>query len=175
MVNKVLVAIDGSDHAGKAVALAADIAAKYDAELILLHVLLHQELPRELHRLAEAEHLVAGDGRPMASSGLPVADLGTYLNLVDGNATLTEDALRLIGNKILENAENVAHGHGAKNVTKRVEGGNPVDTILQVAQSEKVDMIVTGARGLSNLKSIFAGSVSQKLAQRSPVTCVTVH
>jgi nucleotide-binding universal stress UspA family protein len=175
MVKKVLVAIDGSDHAGKAVALGADIAAKYDAELVLLHVLLSRELPRELQRLAEAEHLVAGDGRSTAPAGMSVADLGSYINLADGNATLTEDLLRTIGGKILDNAESVALDHGAKRVAKRIEDGKPVDAILDVAKSEKVDMIVTGARGLSSVKSILVGSVSHKLAQLSPVTCVTVH
>jgi len=175
MVKKVLVAIDGSDHADKAVALGADIAAKYDAELILMHVLLRRELPRELQRLAAAEHLVAGDGQRTAPAGVPVADLGSYINLADGNATLTEDVLRMIGRKILDNAESEALNHGAKRVAKRIEDGKPVDAILDVAKSEQVDMIVTGARGLSNVKSIFVGSVSQKLAQLSPVTCVTVH
>lgn len=175
MVTKVLVAIDGSDHASKAVALGADIAAKYDAELILLHVLLRRELPRELQRLAEAEHLVAGDGWRTTSAGMPLVGLGSYINLADGNARLTEDVLRLIGRKILENAECVAIDHGAQNVTKCLEDGKPVEKILEVAKSAKVDMIVTGARGLSNVKSIVAGSVSHKLAQQSPVTCVTVH
>jgi len=175
MVKKVLIAIDGSDHAGKAVGLGADIAAKYDAELILLHVLLRRELPRELQRLAEAEHLVAGDGRRTTPAGVPVADLGSYINLADGNPTMTEDILRMIGNKILDNSESAALEHGAKKVSKRVEDGKPVEVILDVAKSEKVDMIVTGARGLSNVKSIFVGSVSRKLAQMSPVTCVTIH
>jgi nucleotide-binding universal stress UspA family protein len=175
MVKKVLVAIDGSDHAGKAVALGADIAAKYDAELVLLHVLLRRELPRELQSFAEAEHLGAGDGRRTATAGMPVADLGSYIKLADGNATLTEDVLRMIGRKILDNAESEALDHGAKKISKRVEDGKPVDVILDVAKAEKVDMIVTGARGLSNVKSIFVGSVSHKLAQLSPVTCVTVH
>ena len=37
------------------------------------------------------------------------------------------------------------------------------------------DMIVSGARGLSNIKARFVGSVSHKLAQLSPVTCVSVR
>ena len=177
-INKVLVAIDGSNHAAKAVALAADIAAKYGAELVLLHVLLRQELPRDLQRIAEAEHLVSGDGRrvPAASAaGLPVADLGSYLNLADGNATMTEDILRVLGNKVLDNAERSALEHGAGKITKRIEDGKPVEAILDVAKSGNVDLIVTGARGLSNMKALVVGSVSHKLAQMSPVTCVTVH
>ena len=40
MIKKILVPVDGSKHSVKAVELASDIASKYDAEVILLHVLL---------------------------------------------------------------------------------------------------------------------------------------
>lgn len=178
MIKKILVAVDGSDHAAKAIAFAADIAAKYDAELLLVHVLLRQELPRDLERIAEAEHLVARDGRgtpAAAEAGLPVADLGSYLNLADGHVTMTADLLNELGQKILDNAEKAARGHGARNIVKRIEDGKPVERILDLAGSEKVDMIVTGARGLSDVKALILGSVSHKLAHMSPVTCVTVR
>jgi nucleotide-binding universal stress UspA family protein len=178
MVKKILIAIDGSDHAGKAVAFGADIAAKYGAELLLVHVLLRQELPRDLQRIAEAEHLVPGDGRAMpaaAAAGLPVADLGSYLNLADGHVAMTRDVLHELGEKILDNAETVAREHGAGKIVKRIEDGKPIDRILQLARSEKVDLVVTGARGLSDVKALILGSVSHKLAQMSPVTCITVR
>jgi nucleotide-binding universal stress UspA family protein len=178
VIKKALVAVDGSDHASKAVALGADIAAKYDAELVLLHVLLRQELPRDLQRIAAAEHLVSGDGRrapAAAAAGLPVADLGSYLNLAVDNSAMTEDVLRVLGKRILDNAESLALDHGVRKVAKRIEDGKPVDVILEIAKSVGADLIVTGARGLSNAKALVVGSVSHKIAQMSPVTCVTVH
>lgn len=178
MIKKILVAVDGSDHAAKAIAFGADIAAKYDAELLLVHVLLRQELPRDLQRIAEVEHLAAGGGRPApaaAEVGLPVADLGSYLNLADGHVTMTVDLLSELGEKILENAEEAAREHGATKIAKRIEDGKPVDRILSLAKSEAADLIVTGARGLSDVKALILGSVSHKLAQMSPVTCVTVR
>jgi nucleotide-binding universal stress UspA family protein len=178
MFKKIIVAIDGSNHAGKAVAIGADIASKYGADLVLLHVLLRRELPRDLQRIADAEHLIAGDGRRQpvaAAAGLPVADLGSYLNLSDGNVTLTKSILRELGEKILDNAEKSARDHGADRIVRRIEDGDPVDVILDVAKSEKADLIVTGARGLSDLKALVVGSVSHKLAQASLVTCVTVR
>ena len=38
MLNKILVATDGSDHARKAIEYASDIAAKYEATVYLIHV-----------------------------------------------------------------------------------------------------------------------------------------
>ncbi len=39
MIKKILVATDGSDHAGKAVEFASDLATKYKATVYLIHVL----------------------------------------------------------------------------------------------------------------------------------------
>ena len=47
--------------------------------------------------------------------------------------------------------------------------------ILEVAKDVKADMIVTGARGLSDLKALMVGSVSHKLTNMAPVTCITVR
>jgi len=57
MIKTILVATDGSDHAGKAVDLAADIAAKYGARLVLLHVLLRDMSAGELLAMPEAGSL----------------------------------------------------------------------------------------------------------------------
>ena len=39
MIKTILVPTDGSEHAKKAVLLAADIAEKFDARMVILHVL----------------------------------------------------------------------------------------------------------------------------------------
>ena len=38
--------------------------------------------------------------------------------------------------------------------------GNPVDTILRVADREKVDLIVVGSQGLRGVKELLLGSIS---------------
>jgi nucleotide-binding universal stress UspA family protein len=54
-VKKVLVAVDGFDHSQRAIELAADIAAKYDAKLLFLNVIDKRPLNDAEHRLAETE------------------------------------------------------------------------------------------------------------------------
>ncbi len=63
MLKKVLIATDGSDHGTKAVAFGSDIAAKYEAEVVLVHVLLRDELSENLRHMAEVEHLTAEGGQ----------------------------------------------------------------------------------------------------------------
>ena len=54
MFKTIIVATDGSDHADRAVALAGDLAAKYDAEITLLHVMLRRNAADEdLRRLMD--------------------------------------------------------------------------------------------------------------------------
>lgn len=53
----ILVPIDGSDHAGKAVVIASDLAVKYGARLVLLHVVSGDKVPEELLRFAQIENL----------------------------------------------------------------------------------------------------------------------
>jgi nucleotide-binding universal stress UspA family protein len=173
MIGKVLIATDGSHHAGKAVELGAEVAARFDAEVVLVHVLLRHELPDDLRRMAAVEHL-AGQA-PLPSAAVPAVDLANIINLGGGNGTASEQALAAIGDRILEQAEEVARARGVAKIVKRIEDGKPVDRILAVARSEGVDLIVTGARGLSDLQALFVGSVSHKLSHLSPVACLTVR
>ena len=41
MFKTIVVATNGSDHARKAVGIASDMAEKYNAKLVLCHVLMH--------------------------------------------------------------------------------------------------------------------------------------
>ena len=59
-------------------------------------------------------------------------------------------------------------------VDKRVEVGHPADTIVSVANTLGVDLIVVGARGLNLGGKWLLGSVSDRVLQHAgrPVTVV---
>lgn len=172
MIKKVLIATDGSQHADKAIAFGSDLAARYEAEVVLVHVLLRHELPDDMKRMAAVEQLAAA--APMPSAAIPAVDLANIMDVRSSRPTVSDAALQAIGERILEHAEEVARDHGIGKITKRIEDGKPVDRILAVAKSEGVDLIVSGARGLSDLEALFVGSVAHKLAHLSPVTCLSV-
>ena len=52
-MKRILVAVDGSRAADKALEVALDLAALYEAEIRLLHVLLRDKEPQELLRLPD--------------------------------------------------------------------------------------------------------------------------
>lgn len=58
--------------------------------------------------------------------------------------------------------------------TYHVSVGNPAETIVQYAQEQKIDQIVMGARGESNLSRILLGSVAGKVAHLAPMPVLLV-
>ena len=59
MTKTIVVPVDGSDHADKAINLASDLAIKYDGRIVMLHVLLHNKEPEELLTLVDSHDLDA--------------------------------------------------------------------------------------------------------------------
>lgn len=150
VMNKILVAIDGSDHAWKALDLAADLAKLHEARLIILHVVPYEAVPDALRAFAKAEHIPLEEERARFHQA------------------------RTLGDELTRSAEARAKETGVKAVEGRTAEGKPADEILEVAREEGVDMIVLGSRGLSEPKALFLGSVSHKVAYHAACTCVTV-
>lgn len=148
-MNKILVAIDGSEHAWKALDLAADLAKLHGAELIALHVVPYEAMPAALRAFAAAEHIPYEEERARFHYA------------------------RTLGDRLTQSAEQRARDRGARARGQSAEG-HPADAILEVAAEEKVDLIVLGSRGLSDAAALFLGSVSHKVANHATCTCVTV-
>ncbi len=175
-MERILVALDGSEPSAKALDLAIDLADVRGAELALLHVLSDQPLSDGERHMAEVEYLdevlsgvdvsgvlrARGDPRVVAQRVL---------------AQYGEIARRLreaIGNRLLDQARARAGDKGVLTVANLVEAGDPAKTILRVAEDLGVGMIVLGSRGLGDAKGLLLGSVSHKVAHLALCTCVTV-
>lgn len=149
MVKVVLAATDGSDHARKAVSLAADLAKKYSADLIALHVTSPswmERIPEDLRSYAHSEHIEATE----------------------------REILESVGRQILHGAEAIARQEGLDVVDTQLEVGDVAETILDVARARKADLIVLGSRGFGSMKGLLLGSVSHKVNAHAACTCITV-
>lgn len=175
MIKTILVPTDGSDHAAKAVELAADIAVKYGARLVLLHVLLRHTTASEL------KALLAGSAIPPELANkledLQDAVLDMAASAYEGGiifVPVPDDVLRQVGDKILEKAREAAAAKGVKEISAHCADGDAAPNILSAAEHEKADMIVMGSRGLGNVAGLLMGSVSHKVSHLATCTCVTV-
>jgi nucleotide-binding universal stress UspA family protein len=174
MFKKILCPTDGSDHAYKALDLAIDMAKKYDAELVILHVPHRSENIDALRRFAEIEGLA-----PQVNTEIDRLRSLDYRISVATDTAFQDSAVspRLlveIGHFIVGGAKDRAQRSGLEKVDALLEVGDPADRILKCIDRENIDCVIMGSRGLNDLKGLFLGSVSHKVANRAACTCITV-
>lgn len=148
-IQRILVAIDGSDNARRAALAAAGLAYKLDATLVLAHVMTKVgmgRIPQELQAYAEIEHVRLTDSDVLAHAA-------------EGLLQATAKELR--------EAYPVS-------ITTTILDGEAAGAIVDCATHNKTDLIVMGRRGLGNLAGLLLGSVSHKVAQLCPCPCLTV-
>jgi len=147
MLKKILVASDSSAAANRAVALAADIANKFDADLAILYVIRDMQIPSEIKRMAEVEK-IQGD---------------------------REQIMRVVAESALKDAKARAEKKGVKKVRTSIANGDPASAILQAAKRQNSDLVVVGTRGLGKVKGLLLGSVSRKVSNLIACNCLIVH
>ena len=175
MIKTVLVATDGSEHANKALDLASDVAAKYGARMVLLHVLLRDATVanvRELIDLSELPEELQEEIERLEAIPFETASIsGAY---ADVPFALTREVLDAVGSRITETARKTAADKGVEQISTVMTAGDPARRILETATAEQADMIVMGSRGFGDLRGLLLGSVSHKVSHLSACTCVTV-
>ena len=147
MNDNILVPVDGSESAFKALDFAVDLSEKYGSKLWLLNVVQSRDIPEGLRHWAEVEHVTSPP------------------------EWLLEQA---VAERVLVVAEDRAKDKGARDLERVVEKGDPAGTILEVAGRHQVDLIVMGTRGLSDLQGLVMGSVAHKVCHGAACTVVAV-
>ena len=173
MFKTIIAATDGSAHAERAVDLAGDIAEKYGARLVLLHVLLHGHIPEALRHMAEIEHMVP-PAQPVPPVPVLVPELMEHIAMAQADTRAMRQIFAELGDQILRRAERAARKKGVKDIATRVDDGDPARRIIECAKAEDADLIVLGSRGLGDLEGLFMGSVSHKVSHLAECSCVTV-
>jgi len=148
-MERLLAAVDGSEHALRAVHLAAELAAPDGAELHLLHVLTDTRSGRIPPGLEEYEHL-------------------EHLSISEA------ELLRSAAEQMLATAAEHARAAGVEDVRCSVVRGDPATVILTEASALPSDLIVMGRRGLGDMVGLLLGSVSHKVTHHAPCPVVTV-
>ncbi|HTJ58520.1 MAG TPA: universal stress protein [Devosiaceae bacterium] len=145
----ILVALDGSKHAGATAEAAAELARHCEAKLLILHVvapIFDGKVRDELGNLARMEHREQ-----------------TEYEMLQG-----------FGRDIVHAAELKARQSGVRQIEALVEVGDPASLIVDMARARGADLIVLGRRGLGPLAGLLLGSVSHKVIQVADRPCLTV-
>jgi nucleotide-binding universal stress UspA family protein len=179
-MRRILVAIDGSPHAKKALSHASGLATKFEAEfeteLLILHVASHGAVTEQEAALLQAEYAeeLIRDTK-QASGAAGGADVRWPVQMRTPQGETVDLSRRLLGERLLADAERTARESGGKHVRTILADGDPAREILAVATAESVDAIVIGSRGLGKLGALLLGSVSQKVSNQAHCTVIIVR
>ena len=142
----ILVPLDGSPLAERAIPLATALAEKFGSEILLLRVL---DIPKPTP---------------------PTSHLEVTIGWVrEARAQAHEEA-----QSYLDAQQQEVYRQGIK-VRALMRDRSPAEDILQVARSEKIDLIVMSAHGQGGLARWTFGSVADKVARHSPCPVLLVR
>jgi nucleotide-binding universal stress UspA family protein len=178
-VKTILIAVDGSKGADKALELGLDLAKQHRAEVKLLHVLLREKEPAELLRLtdlADAAPTILKELERLAHR--PATERTAKEVMTDPNAParpVPESLLRKIGVHLLKRSRSRAGRRRVRAETLEIADGSAAPAIVRAAAAAGADAIVMGSRGLSLIDALGFGSTSQEVCRTAHCTCVAVH
>jgi nucleotide-binding universal stress UspA family protein len=173
VIKNILCALDGSSHAEKALDLAIAIAQKFDARLVLFHVLMRNLDTEEIRRFSEIEGLTAESVAEVKR--LQTVDGRVEVGLPYDAKIIPSGMLVELAQHILKSAQADADANGVSNTAIIMGDGDPAARILACAKQENIDCIILGSRGLSNIQALFEGSVSRKVSNRAECTTIAVR
>ena len=145
-VKKIAFSTDFSENANQAFDLAFDLAKKYGARLLLVHVVpplvfpspIMEEFISEQTNYPFIEQVIQRSIEQMESSY--VQRMGDYSNF-----------------------------------QVRVLSGHPASEILNFIDQEQVDLVVMGTHGFTGLAHFFLGSTAEKVVRRANCSVLTVY
>jgi len=146
MYKNILLCTDGSEQSLAAARTAAEIACKYDAQLILLTVF--------DDTVACTPYLGAWQ------MGIDPEELARYAARVQQRAEHE-------AGKVIERA--------GRSYQLMREMGHPVDAIVAAAERKQADLIVLGSRGMGSWQSALLGSVSDGVAHHAKCPVLIVR
>ncbi len=145
-IKKIAFCTDFSENAEQAFDLAFDLTQKYQAQLLLVHVVPPLVFPSPVMEDFISEQ---------------------------ANLKFSEDAAKRAMEQMGENYIKKMGDH--PNTSARVLSGHPASEILNFINEEKVDLVVMGTHGLTGIAHFFLGSTAEKVVRRADCSVLTVH
>jgi nucleotide-binding universal stress UspA family protein len=180
VIAKILVPIDFSSGSERAWTIARRLAAQFNAELLLMHVLpatpvdMLSRYAREEALAAEhtrqADHQLGIAREDVGLPALPAAFSGPFTadRTADFSVAGCEWAAKL------EQWASLAHGKDLK-VATLLRVGTPYREILATASEEEADVIVMATHGRGEIHRLVVGSVADKIIRLAPCPVLTVR
>lgn len=145
MFGTIIIAYDGSDHAKRAVAVACDVAKKYEAKLWV-------------------SHTPEGGSTPIA--------VDPFIGAI--GAPLPPEEIAESAKAMIDEAEALIRAGGCEMAGSRVGSIATADDVATLAGEINAELIVMGRRGRGAVAGLLFGSASQEVARAAPCAVMTV-
>jgi nucleotide-binding universal stress UspA family protein len=146
-VKKIMVAVDFSEFSNKITDHAGRLAEDLSAELIFVNVINQRDIDMVKHVTMYTDKVSVKD----------------YINgLIDDR---TEQMQRLLKDTSCTQIPN----------RFLIKKGVPFAELIETAKEEKVDMVVMGTKGRSNIAGILFGSQAEKMFRHCPVPLLSIR
>ena len=146
-IKKIMVAVDFSEYSHKIVDYAARLAEDLGAELIFVNVINQRDVDMVNEVAAHTDKISLKD----------------YINgLIDDRN---------------EQMKNLLSDTDCTQIPNRfmIKKGVPFVELVKAAKEEKVDMVVMGTKGRSNIAGILFGSQAEKMFRHCPVPLISIR
>lgn len=154
-IQKILYATDLSDNSKRAFGYAASVAQSFGAQMIVLHVV----------------EPINPNTYMQISSMLGEAE---WVNLQMGrDSQLTEEIMTRLKQFCLD-LQTDLRSFPLEEGQIMIRKGLPVDEIIGIAASEKVDLIIMGTHGYGLVKDALMGGTVRRLVRRSDIPVMVV-
>ncbi|MGQ9530708.1 MAG: universal stress protein [Candidatus Bathycorpusculaceae bacterium] len=154
MFEKILVPLDGSEHSLKALEIAIQIAKNFGGKITLIHVYSVVVRP-----------IIIPEPATLTPSGFPV--------MSSAEVSRVAEAARKSGSSILADGEQRVRAAGVE-VETLLKEGHTVQEIVKTAREGMFDLIVIGARGISKIRELLLGSVTDGVIHHAPCPVLVV-
>jgi nucleotide-binding universal stress UspA family protein len=145
---KILAATDFSEDSTLALSFAEEIARRFTAEIILLHV--DQALPPVM----------------VAPDMGPVMDVGALTRIGEEQRMAAQKELDKVVNRLRD---------GGLKARSMLKVGSPFLEVIHAAQAEGTDLIVMGTHGRTGIAHVLMGSVAERVVQKAPCPVLTIR
>lgn len=168
MVQRVLVAVDGSKASTTALEVACGLADKYDAALGLITVAEPDEVGDDLIKAAQVEGVIPQNKSYSEAHTYafgPYTASSTYQELERSGRALR--LATLLAEETARRAEAFSSDRPFKAIKTFVSSGDPAKAILKVARENDADIIIMGHDEPKWYKAPFKKSVAKTVVRRA--------